>query len=302
MGKSRKGMTLIELIITMAIMSVVTSLILFFYDVISNQNSSDLNNISLVDQIRNTELFMRKDIRLSNNFTEPVASGSNYIFPGTGMDIINDYCIGKGYKPLLYMEQVNKDKCYYAYDNHDGTLHRMIVPVDTTTTSVVQYRPDDNDLKSTNKGTLWDDIPDTDLAAYTTITPGLSAITNEIYIRDLKINFNGTDYTTFTVIGAYHNTTTLLDYCILKAVTAGSVYFQVKMHPETFVYYLNTVDKKIAEYIPVSGGVDGIKITKGFIDGSTETYYDVEINASRKGVERTGNFRIALYDYGGYIK
>lgn len=322
MKKTKKGVTLIELIIVLAIMSVV---LLMIYSVCTSTfkiNNYITDKIELQESATSIQRSMYNDIRRSNRIVDGIfdASLNRWVFDGSNMEQNNAYCRLKGYKPLIYFETIMNNRAYYVYDAVKGEVRKVIIPNDGTTTTVTVYFTKFLEYDGTNLGTEWDVIPEENIEYYS--PPNINYdITDEVSLSGLVIKYDYTSdevenpvtFNDFTKMGAFIKKDNVGNetgrFVVVKTNTMTSdgkyLWFVMPIKSEELVYYTRTADTLVSKYVVKNGTEDGIRIIKNSSTGEGDTlkgYYDIELDLKKKNLTKKFHFRISTVDYGGDIK
>lgn len=322
MKRIKKGLTLIELLAVIGIMSIVMSIITTVFISTLKLNTSISDKQDLQDSATAIQRSMYNDIRRANIVVDgSYDSASNrWLFVGSNMDQNNAYCRLKGYKPLIYVEGITGSRAYYAYDGVNGEVRKITIPNDKTTTTVTVYFTKALEYDNTTLGTEWKVIKEEEKPNYS--PPKISYnITEEVSLKGLVIKYDSTDdgidnavtYNDFTKVGAFiqkdNKGVEIGRFVIVKANALDSngknPWFLLQIKSESLVYYSKTNDNLLSKYVVKNAGVDGIVVTKNSSVGegdSLKGYYNIQLYLKKKTTVKEFEFRVSTVDYGGDIK
>lgn len=307
--KKKRGFTLIELIATMAIMSIVSVMITNVFSSTVKVKDIQEANCDTVQNLKLAQAYLYNDIRKSVLITDPVetvAATNIYTFPaGTDINIINanSYCIAKKLRPLIYMKKIDNSLVYYAYGKDSGTLHKMTIPVELTE-SVPMYYPDCYVLDIDARGAgEWHEMTPAEITSYNTYPPDPSAVipssevvTDNIVIKD-KVDTTEYVYDKFAYVNAFKDTDGF-NKLILRDIISGK-YFKIKLTSEKISYYAGMKDQIIAKGIEKQGDGDAITITPNTTaDIITGKYYEIHIDGKIGKSYNSIDTRVSLVNYG----
>lgn len=318
----KKGFTLVELIISMAIMAIVGAIILSVFQIGIKVSGKQQVQNDVQDNSRRVINSISSDIRkgvLIKTFADfsiphPFNAGSfdGYQFPADVVNNIDNYFNNSatGYKPLLFIDAINGEKYMYVLiSNADGTktLNRIIFAAGSND---AVYSCEKNKIDGTIS---FSGVDQKRMSYYndSNINVNFNGSTNVINIVD-KNSLNITPTTETLTSGG----TTTVPFCytqdnniffLQKNQDTGSnvqPYKTVKLNKDTIILSSNPYTETITDTIKATSGIaDGVVIAKD----DTNDIYNIEVNTYRTNVgsgadsEKSLETNVAQVRYGGDI-
>lgn len=301
MKKFKKGFTLIELIVVIALFSMVTSSVYAAFKVTNNISKKVGDLSDLRQRTRLIQKAISEDIKRGKKIvlgTPTVLDSSKYEFADSDCTNYSNYCKLNSYKPEIYIETLAGNKFCYAYDKANKKLMK-ITSITATSTTTVSYKPTalgnyyySCAIKDSKKNEYKDYIRNNPI--YNDSHTGVFVYYYEEHISEGRVD-------SFKRIGAFKYGTSY--YLVLEST--GSYFtgkwFCIPLTKEsvtTTTYNAKTEFE--ADNIIKKNGNDGINITQ--MTGALSNYYDISIFLNSNDHEDEVRFRTSMIDYGGEIE
>lgn len=307
--KKKKGFTLIELIATMAIMSIVSVMIANVFSSTLKVKDFQEANCDTVQNLKIAQANLYNDIRKAVTVVDPVVavpSSGIYTFPaGTDLKILNanNYCIAHSLRPLIYIKKIDDSYIFYAYGKNSGTIYKMTIPIDPSAPqSVEMYYPECYDLnQDARTNNEWIELTQAQIDAYnahpypdSVTIPQDQVVIDNIVITD-KIDSTEYVYKSFAFVQAYKDAGN--NQVMLRDINSGK-YFVVKLTSEKISYYASMKDQIIAKGIKKNGDGDAITITSNTAaDPTAGRYYEIHIDGKIGKSYNSVDTRVTLVNY-----
>lgn len=299
--KKKKGFTLIELIATMAIMSIAAGIIVNAFSSTLKLRDMAGANIDNLQNIKITEAKLYNDIRKSTRVVDPIYDDITKIYslPADDDNLVNceNYCRARSFKPLIYIEKLDGSISCYAYEKSRKVLHNIVIPVDKIHSVSGKYYPVSYDMSPVTEGTDWKYLDASAFEPYRRHPPRPSIPQSSVVIDYISITESGDDtvYNSFNFVMAF-NDSTYGNQVIIQS--------KIPKADNTYPYFLvNLTSSKIAYYSYIQDNIIAKSISDIGITASTDEniiagkYYDIYIDGIIGKSHNSVNTRVALVDY-----
>lgn len=313
----KKGFTLIELIASIAIFSILLcALYPTFLDILKNQDKYT-HKLNIKDDAKYTKSIINNDFMKTdmNSINEPVLDSGKWVFVGdddSGIPTINQYIKDYNYRPLIYLEQIDGNKCCYLFKKDRGELHKI-----TANGSIIKgYFPKSFVLNNSSCGNITKSYNNWDYISGGKVTNIKSTYdSTKFHIKDSDVNITNlriTDvvrgwfgipiktynYKNFSLVGAYSKyiNGALFNYALLKINDEhpySKEYVIVRLNYSENKTFTIENDKVITSLLKKED--DAIKIEN---EGN---YYKILMQFKEAKEERQLNILISARNYRGDI-